>query len=211
MTETEWLACDDSGPMLEFVRDKVSNRKLWLFAAASFWRLADLLPDPRQQQAIEVLELLAEGTITRSECRGVASDARLAAGEHRFDDNRHFTGIMLYREHCSSSIGDHAITAAAGREDHPERREQARLMRCIVGNPFRPVGPIGPAILSWNAGTIQSLARTIYDKRAIDRMPLLADALEDAGCTDAELLGHLRSPGPHVHGCWAVDLLSGRD
>jgi hypothetical protein len=197
--------------MLDFVRDKVSDRKLWLFSAASFRRLIDLLPDPRQQRAIEALEQLAEGIITRAECRGVTADARNAFHEHRFEDNRHFTGLMLYREFCSSSIAVHAIAAAGGREDYPERHEQARLMRCIVGNPFRLVRPIGPNILTWNAGTIQSLARTVYNDRAFDRMPLLADALEDAGCTDAELLGHLRSPGPHVRGCWAVDLLTGRE
>jgi hypothetical protein len=198
--------------MLNFVRGKVSDRKLWLFAAASFRRLSDLLPDPRQQRAIEVLEQLAEGTITRAECREVTADARNAFNEYDFGENPHFTGTMLYREFCSTSIGVHAIAAVGGREDYAlERREQARLMRCIVGNPFQPVRPIDRAIRTWNAGAIRNLALIIYDDRAFNRLPLLADALEDAGCTNAEILGHLRSPGPHVRGCWPVDLILRRE
>jgi hypothetical protein len=57
---------------------------------------------------------------------------------------------------------------------------------------------------------VVKLARAVDKSQEWDRMPVLADALEDAGCTDAELLAHLRSPGPHVRGCWAIDLLLGR-
>ncbi len=55
------------------------------------------------------------------------------------------------------------------------------------------------------------LAAAVYEERAFDRLPLLADALEDAGCTNAELLGHLRGPGPHARGCRALDLLLGKE
>jgi hypothetical protein len=54
------------------------------------------------------------------------------------------------------------------------------------------------------------LATAIYEESAFDRLPILADALEEAGCTDVELLGHLRGPGPHVRGCWVVDLITGK-
>jgi hypothetical protein len=67
-----------------------------------------------------------------------------------------------------------------------------------------------PVWLCWHGGTIPKLAQAIYDERAFDRLPVLADALEEAGCTDADLLGHLRGPGPHVRGCWALDLLLGK-
>jgi hypothetical protein len=88
-----------------------------------------------------------------------------------------------------------------------QQRRHSDLIRDIFGNPFRraKLGPLATA-----PGAPGPLARVIYDERAFDRLPLLADALEDAGCTDADLLGHLRLPGPHVRGCWAVDLVVGK-
>jgi hypothetical protein len=62
----------------------------------------------------------------------------------------------------------------------------------------------------WLTRTVSSLAGCIHDEAAFDRLPLLADALEDAGCTDTAILEHCRGPGPHVRGCWVVDLLLGR-
>ena len=91
-----------------------------------------------------------------------------------------------------------------------ERKGQSDLLRDMFGPlPFRPV-TVEPAWLAWNAGTVVKLAQTIYGNRAFDRMPILADALEDAGCHDADILGHCRQPGSHVRGCWVVDLLTGR-
>ena len=84
-----------------------------------------------------------------------------------------------------------------------------RLVREIFGNLFRPVN-VNPAWLVWNDGTIPKLAQSIYDDRAFDRLPVLADALEEAGCTNAEILEHCRGPGPHVRGCWVVDLVLGK-
>jgi hypothetical protein len=79
----------------------------------------------------------------------------------------------------------------------------------IFGNPFRPV-TIAPALLRWNDRTLVSLAQSIYDDRAFDRLPILADALTDAGCDDERILAHCRSEGPHVRGCWVVDLILGK-
>ena len=80
-----------------------------------------------------------------------------------------------------------------------------RLIRDIFGNPFR-LAAIDPSLLSWEGGIVVKLAQGIYDDLAFDRLPVLADALEDAGCDDAHFLSHLRSDGPHVRGCWALDL-----
>jgi hypothetical protein len=91
-----------------------------------------------------------------------------------------------------------------------ERREQADLLRDLCGNPFRPVS-LDPAILKWKDSTIVRLAQGIYAERAFDRLPILADALEEAGCTNADILAHCRRPGAHVRGCWAVDLLLGKE
>jgi hypothetical protein len=69
---------------------------------------------------------------------------------------------------------------------------------------------VDPAWLAWNGGTVVKLAEAIYAGRAFDRMPILADALEEAGCADANFLDHCREPGPHALGCWIVDLLLGK-
>ena len=89
----------------------------------------------------------------------------------------------------------------------PENRTlNAMLLRDIVGNPFRPFS-VDPA---WLTSTVVTLATGIYEQRAFDRMPILADALQDAGCEDADILNHCRGGGPHVRGCWVVDLLLGK-
>ena len=85
------------------------------------------------------------------------------------------------------------------------------LIRDIWGNPFRQVSIAAGTVLAWNDGAVHKLAQAIYDARALDRLPLLADALEDAGCTDADILGHCRGGGEHVRGCWVVDLLLGKE
>jgi hypothetical protein len=86
---------------------------------------------------------------------------------------------------------------------------RASLVREVIGNPFRPV-TADAGVLGSGAGVVVELAAAIYTEGGFNRAPDLADALEDAGCTDAELLGHLRGPGPHVRGCWALDLVLGR-
>ena len=88
-----------------------------------------------------------------------------------------------------------------------EARTQVGLLRCIFGNPFRPVA-VDPA---WRTTTVVQLAQGVYNDRAFDWLAILADALEEAGCTNADILGHLRGPGPHVRGCWVVDLVLGKE
>jgi hypothetical protein len=81
-----------------------------------------------------------------------------------------------------------------------------KLIREIFG-PFRPV-TTDPTCLT---PTVKKLAAAIYDEKAFDRLPILADALEEAGCSNEEILVHCRGPGPHVRGCWAVDLVLGKE
>jgi hypothetical protein len=108
----------------------------------------------------------------------------------------------------------HAFAYAGLRER--ERTGQAGLVRCIFPNPFRPATR-DPAWHLWNGGTIPTLAKVVYEERQLPsghldpvRLPLLADMLEDAGCSDPSILEHLRGPGPHVRGCWPVDLVLGK-
>src|SRR5262249_41943220 len=96
------------------------------------------------------------------------------------------------------------------KEGEEETKDQVALLHCIFGNPFRPVA-INPSWLTWNDGTVQKIAHAIYDERAFDRLPILADALEEVGCTNADILNHCHQQGEHVRGCWVVDLLLRRE
>jgi hypothetical protein len=86
-----------------------------------------------------------------------------------------------------------------------ERAAQAGLLRCIAGSPFGPPPVIDPRVLAWGDGTVRRLAAGIYEDRAFERLGILADALEEAGCVDERLLGHCRERGEHARGCWVVD------
>jgi hypothetical protein len=106
------------------------------------------------------------------------------------------------------------LSVALHRAWEIERAAQARLLRDLFGNPFRPV----TFNRSWLTHTVTNLAAAIYEERQLlsglfdnQRMAVLADALEEAGCNDASVLGHLRGGGDHVRGCWAVDLLAGKE
>ena len=89
----------------------------------------------------------------------------------------------------------------------PRAAARADLLREIVGNAVCPSPPLPPAILAWNEGTVRRLARNISEEGAFHLLPILADALLDAGSEDAELLAHCRSDSLHVAGCWAIDLI----
>jgi hypothetical protein len=184
-----------------------------LFAAAAFRRLAALLPDPRQRWGIEMLEKLAEETITQAERQRVAADVRRAIPPDDWapgsppGDHPHYVALMQYREFCSSSIAAHAVHASAGlADDSGERQVQAQLMRCIFGNPLKPI-LLDPA---WLTPRAIEIAHWIYDERSFDRMAELAEALEESGCIDDCILNHCRQPGEHVRGCWVVDAILGK-
>jgi hypothetical protein len=87
-----------------------------------------------------------------------------------------------------------------------KRAEQIPILRDIFGNPFRPVA----ADPAWHTSTAVGLASAIYAERAFDRLPILADALEDAGCDHPDVLAHCRSHPEHARGCWVVDLILGK-
>jgi hypothetical protein len=117
-------------------------------------------------------------------------------------------GVLARPPHAALHAADRA-QAALGRT-RGECATQAALLRDVLGNPFRRPPPLPAAIQAWNYGTVVKLAKAVYDGRAFDRMPILADALEEAGCDNADIRAHCRGPGPHVRGCWVVDLLLAR-
>ena len=106
-------------------------------------------------------------------------------------------------EHVLYGVSAEVIERITSQADWPG----GWLIRDIFVNPFRPVA----ADPAWLTETTVGIARGIYDDRAFERLPILADALEDAGCEDAELLAHCREPGTHVRGCWVVDLVLGKE
>jgi hypothetical protein len=223
VTEAEWLACEDPVRMLEFLRGKVSERKLRLFACACYRRFHEhFVPDDDGDGlfAVELAEAYADGDATAAdlaEVRGEIVECLWDAQSscvvrHRVaecatvvplgDVTRVADAFILWLE---ANVDESEVD----KDTREEHAYQAVTLRDLFGNPFRPTAA-KPAWLTWNSGTVTKLARDLYDARAFDRLPLLADALEDAGCSDAEILGHLRSPGPHVRGCWAVDLVLGK-
>ncbi|QJW94717.1 hypothetical protein [Frigoriglobus tundricola] len=88
-----------------------------------------------------------------------------------------------------------------------EQTNQAQLLRDIIGNPFR----VAAFSSNWRTGTTVLLARQMHESRDYSAMPVLADALQDCGCDNCDMLDHCRGPGPHVRGCWVVDLVLGKE
>jgi hypothetical protein len=183
MTEVEWLACEDPTPMLEFIRDKATDRKVLLSGCAFQRRIWHLPETGASRRWVDALEPFADGLLDRLPFPLGATPPIVLAK-------------MLGKDAAFSS-------ARLGLVDGPsEAREQTLLVRDIFGNPFRPVA----FSLAWRTDTAVSLARTMYDSRDFGAMPILADALQDAGCDDEQVLTHCRdAKQTHVRGCWVVD------
>jgi hypothetical protein len=240
MTEVEWLACTNPAPMLALLSGKVSDRKFRLFACACCRRIWRLLPDRRLRQAVEVSERFADGRATAAERKAARTAAMqahtdastcldlpilsrkglLVGGSAKqavsFAASRRGAADAVYC--CRMAIVTQACAedspSPTRREDwHATRAAQfpefSEMLRDIVGNPFR-VPTFDAVCLRWSAGTVPAIARHVYEDNAFHDLPILADALEDAGCTHAELVAHCRRPGGHVRGCWAVDLVLGQ-
>jgi hypothetical protein len=214
MTEDEWLACSDPTLMLGFLPGKVSDRKVRLFACACCRRVWDRILTDWAREAVHASERFADGLIDRHELRQIRSAAEQVRPRRQQEPGEkignELTGGLWCRSTAEMAREVAWETSGLGPR-RKERQSQAALLRCIVGNPFRPVPVIDPCWLSWNNGTVSRLAQVIYEERAFDHLPILADALEEAGCDHADLLDHCRRAGPHCPGCWAVDLLVGKE
>lgn len=215
--------------MVHFLNGRVSDRKLRLFAVACcrrFWSIMEV--DAISRDAVETVERFVDGRATVKECRL----ARASVGV-RFGPG---TGkvVCAARRLAKAALEPNAVRAASdassqaafltgsiARESEMryaeasaaercaianERQQQAALLRYIVGNPFDPV-TVHP---SWLTSDVMLLARGIYDEKAFDRMPILADALEDAVCTNNDMLISLRHGTDHARGCWILDAILGK-
>jgi hypothetical protein len=233
MTEQEWADSGDPEAMLSYLctehratRSKAGKRKLRLFTCACLRQVWDLITEDATREAVGVCERFADGLATAAE---LASAAK-----------RGFEREMARRPGLGTDVGN-ALSYAAGTsftevtvnrsrrnacaarchalKDFPQgiplnspewrtaARAQAELLRDIFGNTVRPVA-VDP---EWLTSTVVALVRGIDEDQAFDQLPILTDALLDAGCEDERVLGHCRIPGPHVRGCWVIDLLLGRE
>jgi len=237
MTEQEWLACGDPTPMQEYLWEKFTDRKVRLFRCACCRRFeVELSVDSVLRSAVELGESYADGSITSQQFEagredflsqsGLGSDVLGPRPEHHFGksvlfavwpractDPRQVNRMACARLRWARVTPWSEFQFQQGKANtllHAESIAQCSLLRDIFGTlPFRPT-LINPSWLAWNDGTILRLAQAIYNDRRFADMPILADALEEAGCTDAEILAHCRGEGPHFRGCWVVDLLLGK-
>jgi hypothetical protein len=239
MTEQEWLASTDPREMFEFLRGKAGDRKVRLFAVACCLGVCNSLKHDEFRKAVEAAEKFADGLVDQdalAQAREAAlvvfagltgndngpAAALSAAGiptqpdsstgewwEDEFDRGDPLAPALLTSTHAARAAADEQGQSPATERPamFAEYRRQAAVVRCIFGNPFRPV----TRVPSWLTSSVCALTRGIYDDRAFDCLPILADALEDAGCTVTELLSHCRIAGPHARGCWVVDLLLGKE
>jgi hypothetical protein len=189
-----------------------SDRKIRLLAVASC-RLFESRFEDVQLRAIEVAEGFADGLLEdeiRCEAR-LAADAVLKRDVHDrptvpvsnqalFQTAYAIDGLMAVP--ASEGIDD-VIRFTDGGWSHPEH---VPLLRDIFGNPFRPIS-FSP---EWRTTTAVAIAQGMYESRDFGPMPLLADALQDAGCEVSGIIDHCRGPGPHVRGCWVVDSVLGK-
>jgi hypothetical protein len=234
VTETQWLKSAKPDKMLEDWAWPVSERKFRLFCCACCRRIWSLLTAPESRKAVEVSEALADGRARegrRESANGAAASIARREREYAPVAADEASKRLLRQYRLTPDVADWASRTAyyaaeaaysgayeaAGTDDRAafnignkardaESRAQAGLLRDIIGNPFQPVA----VDARWLTFEVISLAEGIYDERAFDRMPILADALQDAGCDRDDILNHCRGPGPHVRGCWVVDLVLGK-
>jgi hypothetical protein len=236
MTEEEWLVSENAKEMLQCLqrqhnvnRRKIGRRKIRLFGCASCRLLWNAMVDDRSRSAVEYIERLMEDQADVTDLsivRDRALQATIAHGLVRLNELSQLSRQELQQRHKATQAA-YAITREIPWSGHAhpaidtyigdgdpvarrnwlsELRDLSHLLHDIFGNPFRPI-TFDPA---WLTSTAIQLARGIYDDRAFDRMPILADALQDAGCENATILDHCRGPGPHARGCFVVDLLLGK-
>jgi transposase-like protein len=222
MTEAEWLACTNPQKMLEILPGKVSDRKLQLFACACCRRLWHLLSEERHRQAVEVVERYADGMVSEKEVMRARGATSMPPDDDNFAAATVYTltaAATPYTNPYMARVADYACHACSwdgnatnGQREDNEKKAQVHLLRCIVGNLPRPVA-VEPA---WQTSLVVALAHANYDNRLLPagtldpaRLAVLADALEEAGCYNADILNHCRQSGEHVRGCWVVDSILG--
>ena len=210
--------------MADLLRRKLSARKARLFICACCRRIWHLFT-AEVQAALVTVENYADGLADREQLRGalrLVQKARSTAPP----DSKWEKALTAACKAASEKLTDgpwsaawdtiHAAVSGARSGQTPNMEESAVLLRraCAARcdllrdlvSPFRTIR-LEPAWLTWNDACVVKLAQAIYEEHRFADLPILADALADAGCTDPILLEHCRGPGPHVRGCVVLDLL----
>ncbi len=229
MTECEWLACDNPTAMMKCLQGDSSDRKLRLFACLCCRRHKHLLTDERSQVAVEMAELWADGLTTEAVLDAAESAADQAKDDHvmarhdrEYSNSERFTSAAraacllatvnpFGAERCQVVVGYCRVISLHEAFDsgRPESEDTSlcMLIRDIFVNPFCHVA----FIPKWRTSTAVAIAQGMYESRDFSPMPILADALQDAGCDNKDILDHCRDVnGVHVRGCWVVDLVLGK-
>ena len=221
MTEADWLALDRvNTPHMDWLRRRGSRRKFFLAAAAWARQVEDRMTGPRFRDLLPAVEAYADGSRTADELTRQVRRAEDVYYERTEELQR--VGLsptaavrQLAADVVALQAADprdawiaaiNALKAAGGVGKKGLRSQQAAVLHDIFGNPFRPVAFDS----AWRTSTAAGLAESMYSSRDFAAMPILADALEEAGCDNPDVLAHCRGPGPHVRGCWVVDLVLGK-
>ncbi len=229
MTEKDWLTCASTPPMLQHLGRNGSDRKARLLGLACCLRFPELMQIPLLAEGMRIADRRLHGELLPLERKAVRRAIHEAIPEMPFPIPSPAAWCVqkLLDKKCEFSTGQILPFMVEARQQAiyirahesgidpgslpkdgavSEEFAQCNLIRDIFGNPFRPVA----ADPAWITPIVVAIAAAIYDDRAFDRLPVLADALEEAGCTNADVLLHCREPGEHVRGCWVVDLVLGK-
>jgi hypothetical protein len=204
MTEEKWLAAKNPRPMIKFLRGKTSERKLLLFVHAFLRGLEGILVDKWNWANVEKAELKSTQWAVLQE---MIADLKWRRVEEQDFENAVWAREMERAIRNSQDGCDKTIQITMTLANRKGLPLLSTVVRDLFGNPFRPI-TLNP---TWLTSTVLSLAGQMYDSRDFCPMPILADALQDAGCDNADILQHCRGPGPHVRGCWVVDKLLSKE
>jgi hypothetical protein len=231
--ENDWIFSTDPDEMLRALtgKRKLTPRKQRLFCVGCCRQILDAMEEVCRR-AVEMAERYADGEATLEEMTA-ARDAGMRRNRSRFDIHGFIRAMKSPEKAAQTGMARRCweATEATTRPRAPvpgkviqavgisqifletqgsfgfkDSPALAGVLRDVAGNPFRP--PTFDPV--WRTANVAGLAGTIYQQRTFDRMPILGDALEEAGCTDPAMLAHCREAGPHVRGCWVLDLLLGK-
>jgi hypothetical protein len=211
MTEAQWLVSKKPDTMLRAYEKEISahphSRKQRLFAIACCNRIWHSLTDTSSRMAVETSALFADGLVEKDQLMAAHFASESAVSDESEPSAPGYaasaaTAVSATFFRAESVCLFASLAAGDDLKGGPEHTAQCNLIRDIFGNPFRPIS----FNAAWLTSTVLALANGMYNEKAFDRMPILADALQDAGCDNEDILNHCRQPGEHVRGCWVVDL-----
>jgi len=196
MNRKEWQTTTAPGRLLDYLRHRVPQRKALLCAAACIRQVGHSGRGKREPALAEAVEGYARGRAAFERLQEALAAFRRGNKKAKSSPCPGFIEWAL----------DFPMYALEEVGDWQERPEQCDVIRDVVGNPFQPCA-VDPRWVAWNNGTVRGLARTIDADQDFSVLPVLADALEEAGCAERAMLDHCRSGGEHFRGCWVVELL----